>query len=80
MSGVLDQAVSLTEDHPPEIESGSDKVFVDVTLGIAVCPSHVDDAETLFCSAATSRSTFSGRSRSPPVVFAGSTAPSRPAS
>jgi EAL domain-containing protein (putative c-di-GMP-specific phosphodiesterase class I)/GGDEF domain-containing protein len=48
MSSVLDHAVALTEDHPPEIAIGDDKLFVDVTLGIAVYPSHADDAETLF--------------------------------
>ena len=48
MSSVLDHAVSLTEDHQPEISIGKDKLFVDVTLGIAVYPSHADDAETLF--------------------------------
>ena len=48
MSKVLDQAVSLTEDHQPEIAIGDDKLFVDLTLGIAVYPSHADDAETLF--------------------------------
>ncbi len=48
MSSILDYAVALTEDHPPEIAIGDDKLFVDVTLGIAVYPSHADDAETLF--------------------------------
>ena len=48
MSSVLDHAVALTEDHPPEIAVGNDKLFVDLTLGIAVYPSHADDAESLF--------------------------------
>jgi EAL domain-containing protein (putative c-di-GMP-specific phosphodiesterase class I)/GGDEF domain-containing protein len=48
MGSILDYAAALTEDHPPEIEVGGDKLFVDVTLGIAVYPSHADDAETLF--------------------------------
>ncbi len=48
MASILDYAAALTEDHPPEIEVGGDKLFVDVTLGIAVYPSHADDAETLF--------------------------------
>ena len=48
MSAVMDAAINLTEDHPPQIEIGDDKLFVDLTLGIAVYPSHADDAETLF--------------------------------
>ena len=48
MSRVLDHAVSLTEDHQPEIAIGDDKLFVDLTIGVAVYPSHADDAETLF--------------------------------
>jgi EAL domain-containing protein (putative c-di-GMP-specific phosphodiesterase class I)/GGDEF domain-containing protein len=48
MASILDYATALTEDHPPEIQVGDDKLFVDVTLGIAVYPSHADDAETLF--------------------------------
>jgi EAL domain-containing protein (putative c-di-GMP-specific phosphodiesterase class I)/GGDEF domain-containing protein len=48
MASILDFATALTEDHPPEIQVGDDKLFVDVTLGIAVYPSHADDAETLF--------------------------------
>src|SRR5262245_11406012 len=48
MSAVMDAAIQLTEDHPPQIEDGGDKFLVDVTLGIAVYPSHADDAATLF--------------------------------
>jgi diguanylate cyclase (GGDEF)-like protein len=48
MSAVMDVAIMLTEDHPPQIEVNSDKFLVDVTLGIAVYPSHADDAATLF--------------------------------
>ena len=48
MSAVMDTAISLTEDHPPEIEVAGDTFLVDVTLGIAVYPSHADDAATLF--------------------------------
>jgi diguanylate cyclase (GGDEF)-like protein len=48
MSKVMDTAVSLTEDNPPQIEVSGDTFFVDVTLGVAVYPSHADDAATLF--------------------------------
>jgi EAL domain-containing protein (putative c-di-GMP-specific phosphodiesterase class I)/GGDEF domain-containing protein len=48
MSKVMDIAVKLTEDNPPQLEVGGDHFLVDVTLGIAVFPSHADDAATLF--------------------------------
>ena len=48
MSAVMDVAIRLTEEHPPRIEVSGDTFLVDVTLGIAVYPSHADDAVTLF--------------------------------
>jgi len=48
MSAVMDVAISITEDHPPQLTVGADTFLVDVTLGIAVYPSHADDAATLF--------------------------------
>jgi diguanylate cyclase (GGDEF)-like protein len=48
MSNVLDVAVRLTEDRPPHLEVDGDRFLVDVTLGIAVYPSHADEAATLF--------------------------------
>jgi len=48
MSKVMDIATTLTEDNPPQLEVGGDQFLVDVTLGIAVYPSHADDASTLF--------------------------------
>ena len=48
MSKIMDTAVALTEDNPPQIEVSGDTFFVDVTLGVAVYPSHADDAATLF--------------------------------
>ncbi len=48
MSSVMDAAISLTEDNPPQIEVAGDTFLVDVTLGVAVYPSHADDASTLF--------------------------------
>src|SRR5687768_12485731 len=44
MSKVMDIAVSLTEENPPQLEVGGDHFLVDLTLGIAVYPSHADDA------------------------------------
>ena len=38
MSKVMDIAVMLTEDNPPQLEVGGDRSLVDVTLGIAVFP------------------------------------------
>jgi diguanylate cyclase (GGDEF)-like protein len=48
MSAVMDAAIGLTEENPPQLEVGGDTFLVDVTLGIAVYPSHADDAATLF--------------------------------
>jgi EAL domain-containing protein (putative c-di-GMP-specific phosphodiesterase class I)/GGDEF domain-containing protein len=48
MSTIMDIAVALTEDNPPQLEVGGDHFLVDVTLGVAVFPSHADDAGTLF--------------------------------
>lgn len=48
MSKVMDTAVLLTEDNPPQLEVGGDTFLVDLTIGIAVYPSHADDAATLF--------------------------------
>jgi EAL domain-containing protein (putative c-di-GMP-specific phosphodiesterase class I)/GGDEF domain-containing protein len=48
MSSVLDVAVKLTEDKPPQLQVGGDHFLVDVTVGIAVYPSHADDAATLY--------------------------------
>src|SRR5688572_7113826 len=48
MSKVMDIAVTLTEDNAPQLEVGGDHFLVDLTLGIAVYPSHADDAATLF--------------------------------
>jgi diguanylate cyclase (GGDEF)-like protein len=48
MSKVMDTALALTEENPPQIEVGGDQFLVDVTLGVAVYPSHADDAATLF--------------------------------
>jgi EAL domain-containing protein (putative c-di-GMP-specific phosphodiesterase class I)/GGDEF domain-containing protein len=48
MSAVMDAAIGLTEDNPPQLEISDDTFLVDLTVGIAVYPSHADDAATLF--------------------------------
>jgi EAL domain-containing protein (putative c-di-GMP-specific phosphodiesterase class I)/GGDEF domain-containing protein len=48
MSAVMDFATLLTEDNPPQLTVRGDHFLVDLTLGIAVYPSHADDAATLF--------------------------------
>ena len=48
MSAIMDIAVALTENNPPQLTVGGDQFVVDITLGIAVYPSHADDAATLF--------------------------------
>jgi EAL domain-containing protein (putative c-di-GMP-specific phosphodiesterase class I) len=48
MSAIMDAAVALTEENPPQLEVDSDTFLVDVTIGIAVYPSHADDPATLF--------------------------------
>jgi EAL domain-containing protein (putative c-di-GMP-specific phosphodiesterase class I) len=48
MSAVMDFATLLTEDNPPQLSVSGDHFLVDLTLGVAVYPSHADDAATLF--------------------------------
>ncbi|HVJ30477.1 MAG TPA: diguanylate cyclase, partial [Gammaproteobacteria bacterium] len=48
MTAIMDVAVALTESNPPQLTVGEDQFVVDITLGIAVYPSHADDAATLF--------------------------------
>jgi len=48
MTAIMDVAVALTESSPPQLTVGGDHFVVDLTLGIAVYPSHADDAATLF--------------------------------
>jgi len=48
MTAIMDVAVALTESNPPQLTVGGDQFGVDLTLGIAVYPSHADDAATLF--------------------------------
>jgi EAL domain-containing protein (putative c-di-GMP-specific phosphodiesterase class I)/GGDEF domain-containing protein len=48
MTTIIDVASNLAEEHPPQLRVGDDTFLVDVTLGIAVYPTHADDAESLF--------------------------------
>ena len=48
MTAVIDVAQRLAEKQPPQLHIGDDTFLVDVTLGIAVYPTHADNAETLF--------------------------------
>src|SRR5690606_3170818 len=48
MTAVMDAAVKITEEHAPQLDIDGDSFLVDVTVGVAVHPSHADDATTLF--------------------------------
>jgi len=48
MTTIIDISARLAEEHPPQFLNGDDKLFVDLTLGIAVHPTHADDAENLY--------------------------------
>jgi EAL domain-containing protein (putative c-di-GMP-specific phosphodiesterase class I) len=41
-------ASRLADERPPQFRNGGDTLFVDLTLGIAVYPTHADSAESLF--------------------------------
>lgn len=48
MTTIIDIASHLAEEQPPQFQNGEDTLFVDLTLGVAVFPSHADSAESLF--------------------------------
>ena len=48
MTTIIDIASRLAEDEPPQFRIGDDTLFVDLTLGVAVYPTHADDAQSLF--------------------------------
>ncbi len=48
MTAVMDAAIGLAEDNPPQLTVAADTFIVDLTVGAAVYPSHADDAATLF--------------------------------
>jgi diguanylate cyclase (GGDEF)-like protein len=45
---VMDVAARLTEESQTQVEIGEDSFLVDLTLGVAVHPTHADDASSLF--------------------------------
>jgi EAL domain-containing protein (putative c-di-GMP-specific phosphodiesterase class I)/GGDEF domain-containing protein len=45
---IIDVASRLAEDNPPQFKRRGDALFVDLTLGVAVYPTHADSAESLF--------------------------------
>jgi diguanylate cyclase (GGDEF)-like protein len=48
ISGVIDIARRITEHEQPEMEIRGDNFLVDITVGVAVYPTHADDAPSLF--------------------------------
>ena len=48
MTTIIDVASRLAEEQPPQFHHGGDTLFVDLTLGVAVHPTHADTAESLF--------------------------------
>lgn len=48
MTAVMDAAVRITEELALQLDVAGDSFLVDVTVGVAVYPSHGDDATTLF--------------------------------
>lgn len=48
MSAIMDTAAQIGEDEQPHIQVGDDAFVVDVTIGIAVHPTHAEDASSLF--------------------------------
>jgi EAL domain-containing protein (putative c-di-GMP-specific phosphodiesterase class I)/GGDEF domain-containing protein len=48
MTSVIDVAANLAEDQPPQFQDGDDSLFVDLTLGVAVYPTHANSAKMLF--------------------------------
>ncbi|MDX1561663.1 MAG: diguanylate cyclase, partial [Gammaproteobacteria bacterium] len=48
MTTIIDIASHLAEEQPPQFQNGPDTLIVDLTLGVAVHPTHADSAESLF--------------------------------
>jgi predicted signal transduction protein with EAL and GGDEF domain len=47
VAAVMDVASRLTEDSQAYVENGGDRFLVDLTLGVAIHPTHADDASSL---------------------------------
>lgn len=48
MTTIIDIAARLAEEQPPQFQVGEDTLFVDLTMGVAMHPTHADTAESLF--------------------------------
>lgn len=48
VNAVMDTASQLAEDERAQMQVGSDTFIVDLTLGVAVFPTHADDGPSLF--------------------------------
>jgi EAL domain-containing protein (putative c-di-GMP-specific phosphodiesterase class I)/GGDEF domain-containing protein len=48
VGAVMDVAARLTEDDRAHVEIGGDTFVVDLTVGVAMYPTHADDASSLF--------------------------------
>jgi len=48
MTTIIDIAARLAEEQPPQFHHEQDTLFVDLTLGVAVYPTHADSADSLF--------------------------------
>jgi EAL domain-containing protein (putative c-di-GMP-specific phosphodiesterase class I)/GGDEF domain-containing protein len=48
MTTIIDIASHLAEEQPPQLQDNEDALFVDLTLGVAMYPTHADSAESLF--------------------------------
>jgi EAL domain-containing protein (putative c-di-GMP-specific phosphodiesterase class I)/GGDEF domain-containing protein len=48
MTTIIDIAARLAEEQPPQFKNGDDLLFVDLTLGVAMHPTHADTAESLY--------------------------------
>jgi len=48
MTTIIDIASRLADEQPPQFRNGDDSLFVDLTLGVAVYPTHADSPESLF--------------------------------
>lgn len=48
MSAIMDTAAGIAEDEQPQIRVDGDAFVVDVTIGVAVYPTHAENASSLF--------------------------------
>jgi len=48
MTNIIDIASRLADEQPPQFRIGNDALFVDLTLGVAVYPTHANSANDLY--------------------------------